>query len=639
MKYLAIVLICVCIPTICLYFVRKINQNKTSFLHYILFFFFANGLSLLIFCIQPERGVSHFLGHFVEVTFKFWIQYACLLLFSSLIVVCTLGCVDSYSKIDITKKTRRRSILGCIYFLLGCFFMQALPWACSRFPMQEPEIIWITITSPLKGADPSGIIALVLFVIIPAIVLQVVCILALKFFFYKDKKELLFHYKFFSIKKDIQFSKFFCVLTFLFFAYVMVHVAIEIKITRYINFITRERRDPIDSLFYKENYIVPDTVQITFPEKKRNLVYIFLESMESSYQAVENGGYFSKNYIPNLTALAQENINFSHINGVGGGIDAAGTGWTIAALLSKMGGLPYNLPTVGFNPDNMIHFLPGAITLTDILAEAGYNQRFIFGSEKGFASRDTLLETHGNVEIHDIDWYKKNKMLSEDYDVFWGFEDQKLYEYAKKELAELSSSDQPFMFGMLTVDTHMPDGYICPLCPTDKINEDDQILSVVECADKQLGEFVSWIKEQSWYENTTVVIVGDHLFMTSKEKDIFNEQKDTFDEQAETKERRLENSLGESVLSSSPRNSSRRWINIFMNSAVQPTEDVMKNRTFSSFDMFPTVLESIGAEIEGRKLGFGCSLFSGEPTLYEKYDKTYVNTEILRRTIQYNEIQ
>ena len=62
-----------------------------------------------------------------------------------------------------------------------------------------------------------------------------------------------------------------------------------------------------------------------------------------------------------------------------------------------------------------------------------------------------------------------------------------------------------------------------------------------------------------------------------------------------------------------------------------------RNTVFTS--IAASYAESIGAEIEGRKLGFGCSLFSGEPTLYEKYDKTYVNTEILRRTIQYNEIQ
>mgnify|MGYP002518075971 CR=1 FL=1 len=48
-------------------------------------------------------------------------------------------------------------------------------------------------------------------------------------------------------------------------------------------------------------------------------------------------------------------------------------------------------------------------------------------------NRDLFLEDH-HVEIHDIKWYKENKMIPEDYQVFWGFEDSKLYSMAKIEL-------------------------------------------------------------------------------------------------------------------------------------------------------------------------------------------------------------
>lgn len=36
-----------------------------------------------------------------------------------------------------------------------------------------------------------------------------------------------------------------------------------------------------------------------------------MESMESSYADQEDGGIMDDNYIPNLTKLAKENINFS----------------------------------------------------------------------------------------------------------------------------------------------------------------------------------------------------------------------------------------------------------------------------------------------------------------------------------------
>ena len=44
------------------------------------------------------------------------------------------------------------------------------------------------------------------------------------------------------------------------------------------------------STFIDDNYVDPSSVNITFPEQKRNLIYIFLESMEMTYADKENGG-------------------------------------------------------------------------------------------------------------------------------------------------------------------------------------------------------------------------------------------------------------------------------------------------------------------------------------------------------------
>ena len=37
------------------------------------------------------------------------------------------------------------------------------------------------------------------------------------------------------------------------------------------------------STLIEDNYVNPSQTTITFPEKKRNLIYIYLESMESTY--------------------------------------------------------------------------------------------------------------------------------------------------------------------------------------------------------------------------------------------------------------------------------------------------------------------------------------------------------------------
>lgn len=63
--------------------------------------------------------------------------------------------------------------------------------------------------------------------------------------------------------------------------------------------------------FFEEEYVRPDTVKMTFPEKKRNLIYILVESAETSSMDKASGGLMNTNYIPEMTEIAKNNISFS----------------------------------------------------------------------------------------------------------------------------------------------------------------------------------------------------------------------------------------------------------------------------------------------------------------------------------------
>jgi phosphoglycerol transferase len=52
--------------------------------------------------------------------------------------------------------------------------------------------------------------------------------------------------------------------------------------------------------------------------------------------------------------------------------------------------------------------------------------------------------------------------------------------------------------------------------------------------------------------------------------------------------------------------------------------------------MFPTTLAAMGCTIEGDRLGIGTNLFSGKPTLTEKYGYDKLNLEISKRSDFYN---
>ena len=354
------------------------------------------------------------------------------------------------------------------------------------------------------------------------------------------------------------------------------------------------------SSFIDENYVDPVETELTFPEQKRNLIYIFLESMETTYADEENGGAFSENYIPELTELAEENEDFSGADaGLNGGTALTSTTWTAAALFGQTTGLPLSIPIDGNSMDTQESFLPGVTSLGDILEQQGYRQTFMIGSDGNFGGRSLYFTDHGNYDIKDYYYYQSQGKFDKDYWVWWGFEDQKLFEYAKEELTALAAQDQPFNFTLLTVDTHFEDGYVCGLCGNE--HGENQYGNVLSCSSRQIKEFVEWIRQQDFYENTTIVISGDHPTM---DKDFCEGIDDAYE---------------------------RKVYTAYINSAVTP-EDPEWTRAYSTFDNYPTTLASLGVSIEGERLGLGTNLFSSRSTLTEVYGNPYINQELTRKS-------
>ena len=86
----------------------------------------------------------------------------------------------------------------------------------------------------------------------------------------------------------------------------------------------------VESDFIEQYYVNPEETVITFPEIKRNLIYIYLESMEVTYTDEKNGGAFDEDVIPELTQIAQDNEDFSGTDSkLNGGYAFPGTTWTM----------------------------------------------------------------------------------------------------------------------------------------------------------------------------------------------------------------------------------------------------------------------------------------------------------------------
>ena len=380
----------------------------------------------------------------------------------------------------------------------------------------------------------------------------------------------------------------------------LIHAAFNVELVSYILNSHRETE------LYQDEYRDPDQVKITFPEEKRNLIYIFMESMETSYLSQDMGGGLPYNLIPELTELAQNNINFSHNEHVGGFRQVTGASWTIGAMVAHTGGVPLKVPEGitdwqnGYGQDG--EFLDGLTNLTSILNKEGYNQALMVGSAVGFGGRDTFYENHGVDHIWDLVTGRAEGLVDWNYwNDWWGFEDFYLYEYAKQKLTEMSQQDQPFAFTMLTVDTHHIGGFTCQLCGS---NYEESYENAIACASRQVYEFVNWLKEQPFYDNTTIVITGDHCSM---DNGYFG--------------RNVEDGY------------ERHIYNCFINAAATP--QYTKNRQFCAMDMFPTTLAAMGCTIDGNRLGLGTNLFSNQPTLMEKMGYAKLCTELSKQSEYY----
>lgn len=357
------------------------------------------------------------------------------------------------------------------------------------------------------------------------------------------------------------------------------------------------------SSFIENHYVDGRNVSIKFPDEKRNLIILYLESMENTLMDIENGGGWEYNVIPELTELANENINFSHNNKIGGPHSIPGTEWTVAGMVASSAGIPLKIPVNGNKYTETGNFLPGAYTLGDVLKENGYNLKLMVGSDADFGGRRNYYQAHGNYEIFDVYTAIEKGKMREDEQVWWGFEDSRLFEWAKEEIIDLAQRKEPFSISILTANTHFIDGYLEN--GAENIYE-SQYENVHAHSSKQVYDFINWLREQDFYEMTTIIIIGDHRSMQP----------------------------GEFYSSKMVPGYYRTIYNTIINSTEEPIQS--KNRDFTILDFYPTILASIGVEIEGDRLALGTNLFSERQTLVEELGIEYVREELGKNSHFYN---
>ena len=235
---------------------------------------------------------------------------------------------------------------------------------------------------------------------------------------------------------------------------------------------------------------------------RKNIVLIILESWSA-----KDMGCFGNDLdlTPSFDQLSRQGMFFT--NFYASGIRTSEGVFTILCSFPNQPLQPImHLPII-----HQIHWRP----ISQILAEAGYQNVFIHGRELDF---DGIYEFLRYIQFHTIiDRHDFPPSMTPANDSWPGYHDEDVMRRADEEFAKYSG--QPFFGIIYTMNTHppfvTPDDFPQVLSPTSVQNK---FLNSLKYSDHALDTFFTLARQRPYFENTIFILVADH----TRTRDNFN---------------------------------------------------------------------------------------------------------------------
>ena len=237
-------------------------------------------------------------------------------------------------------------------------------------------------------------------------------------------------------------------------------------------------------------------------EKKKNLIIIQVESLEN---VVINRTIGDQEITPNLNQLAKDGLYFNNY------YTQIGPGNTADAEFSTMDSL-YPLPDdvvfIDYAKNNFS-------ALPQLLVKNGYQTYSLHGDVPTFWNRSNIYPELGYQKAYDLNDFTVTRPVGE------GPSDLGDEDLFSQSLPKLEKIKQPFMATLITMSSHTP--FILPAdlqtlnipSETNLTQTQWEYLQSVHYADKAIGEFIDGLKKDGLYDNSLILIWGDHGSFTN----------------------------------------------------------------------------------------------------------------------------
>ena len=270
-----------------------------------------------------------------------------------------------------------------------------------------------------------------------------------------------------------------------------------------LNRVTNAHRQAIEKIYGKGPDTAINSRIIQAAASHPNVIFIILES----FRAAETGSRQGVSLTPNFDRIATNNFSPQYFY--------ANANQTIKAEIASLCSIH------DFVVGSSLSAYGGKVKmrcLPEIFRERGYETMWFHGAYSNFYNRNLFMPKMGFNHLYDRQVIEDELYAEEKRNFIrhWGIEDPYVYEYALKKMEQ---QKQPFFAEIMSLSSHHPfvkieRNWDIENFPAkihgDMNNMYRKYQHAIFYTDRALGLFWGAFQHSSLYDNTIVVVVGDH---------------------------------------------------------------------------------------------------------------------------------